>query len=71
MTISQLITHLQTFPQEAEVFCLEEKQGEWDSWCNWKKLELDDISLTDLRGNQFIKENDSNFNKVFVEIGLK
>jgi hypothetical protein len=71
MKVSELIVYLQTLPQEAEVFCLEEKQGSWESWCDWKNLTIDDISLTDLRGNKFIKENDPSFNRIFLEIGLK
>lgn len=71
MTVSELIAHLQTLPQEAEVFCLEEKQGNWETWCEWKNLTLDDISLTDLRGNSFVKPDSPVFNKVFVEIGDK
>lgn len=71
MTVAELITHLQTLPQEAEVFCLEEKNFYHSDYVGWKPLTLEDISLTDLRGNQFVKEDNPNFNKIFLEIGCK
>lgn len=71
MTVSELIAHLQTLPQEAEVHCLEEKQSNWETWSEWKALTADDLSLTDLRGNPFVKADEPLFNKIFVEIGSK
>lgn len=72
MTVAELIAHLQTLPQEAEVSCLQEESSGWDTYTQWKNLTLDDISLTDLRGNQFVKPSDTHiFNKVFLEIGCK
>lgn len=71
MTVAELITHLQTLPQETEVFCLLERQNNWTTWCEWKALELDDLSFTDLRGNPFVKEGQPHFNKISLEIGSK
>lgn len=71
MTVAELITHLQTLPQEAEILCLEEKNYYYSDYVDWKTLTLEDISLTDLRGNQFVKPDNPNFNKIFLEIGSK
>ena len=72
MTVAQLIAHLQTLPQEAEVQCLSEYDCGWSTSVKWKDLEIEnDISLTDLRGNQFIAPDNPNFNKIFLEIGSK
>jgi hypothetical protein len=71
MTVTELIAHLQTLPQDAEIHCLEEKQAYWDTWCTWKNLTLNDLSVIDLRGNQFVKPDSPNYNKIFLEIGSK
>jgi hypothetical protein len=70
-TVAELIALLQTFPQDAEVFCLEEKQAYHSDWVEWKPMTLEDVSLTDLRGSQFIKPDSPSFNKSYVEIGQK
>jgi hypothetical protein len=65
-TVAQLITHLQTLPQEANVRCLSEEY----TYIAWKELNInDDIDVIDLRGNEFVKPEDINYNKVFVKIG--
>jgi uncharacterized lipoprotein len=69
-TVAQLIAHLQTLPQEAEVKCLSEEQCFYDIYTEWKSLNIiDDINVIDLRGSIRIKPEDKNYNKVFVEIG--
>jgi hypothetical protein len=65
-TVAQLIAHLQTLPQEAEVKCLSVEC----TYIAWKELNInDDIDVIDLRGNEFVKPEDINYNKVFVKIG--
>ena len=65
-TVAQLITHLQTLPQEAEVQCLSVEC----TYIAWKELNInDDIDVIDLRGNEFVKPEDIRYNKVFVKIG--
>lgn len=67
-TVAQLIAHLQTLPQEAEVKCLSVDC----TYKAWKELNIDDdidIDVIDLRGNKFVKPEDINYNKVFVKIG--
>lgn len=71
MTVAELIAHLQTLPQDACVQCLEEYSCNYDMGTKWKDLTLDDISLTDLRGNKFVKPDSPSFNKIFLEIGSK
>jgi hypothetical protein len=71
-TVAQLIAHLQTLPQGAEVRCLKEEGRAWDTYAEWKDLDIEnDVSVCDLRNNQFVKPEDENFGKVFVEIGDK
>lgn len=71
-TVADLIAHLQTLPQDAIVQCLAEKQGSWNDFIEWVDLNISDhVNVIDLRGNQFVKPESSNFNKVFVEIGDK
>ena len=71
-TVAQLIAHLQTLPQEAIVWSLAEKDSFHSSWVEWQDLEIEaDIDVIDLRGNEFVKPENPNFNKVFVKIGRK
>ena len=62
-TVAQLIKHLQTLPQEAVVKVR-------DEYGNRTDFSIDEhVFAWDLRGNPFIKEHSTNFNKVWVEIG--
>lgn len=62
-TVAQLIKHLQTLPQKA-VVKVRDKYGDRTDFS------IDEhVFDWDLRGNPFIKEHSTNFNKVWVEIG--
>ena len=64
-TVKQLIKHLQTLPQDAEVYIQHEQ-------CAHRPLDLDNysISISDFREgkNQFVKEGHRLFGKVIVDI---
>ncbi len=62
-TVAQLIKHLQTLPQKAIVKVRDKHKNHTD-------LSIDKhVFAWDLRGNPFIKEDSTNFNKVWVELG--
>ena len=62
-TVAQLIKHLQTLPQKAIIKVRNERGDRTD-------LSIDKhVFAWDLRGNPFIKEDSTNFNKVWVELG--
>lgn len=41
-TISDLITYLQTLPQDLIVQCLKEEQRGYDTWTTWEDLEIEE-----------------------------
>lgn len=43
MTVSELIAHLQTLPQDLIVQCLTEENCAYETWTKWKDLTPDDI----------------------------
>lgn len=43
MTVSELIAHLQTLPQDLIVQCLAEESRAYETWTKWKNLTPDDI----------------------------
>lgn len=72
-TISQLIAYLETLPQGAVVEILQSKGAQWGGEVvSCIPLDLanpDHITVTDFRGNQFVKADSPHYNKIYVEIG--
>jgi|LakMenEpi03Aug12_release.lakeMendotaPanAssembly.Ray.scaffolds.fasta_scaffold670427_2 hypothetical protein len=77
-TVAQLIEYLQTLPQDAEVDVLKEVSANWSTWTEFTSLEIpdkygcsDNLEVYDYRDNQFVKEGDPRFGKVYVSFGEK
>lgn len=70
MTVAELIAHLQTLPQHAEVQCLQERQAMWNTFFIFEDLTPEGINVIDFRNNPFVTEGHPNYNRIFVEIGL-
>jgi Ran GTPase-activating protein (RanGAP) involved in mRNA processing and transport len=77
-TVAQLVEYLQTLPQDAEVDVLKEVSANWSTWTEFTALEIpgeygysDNLEVYDFRDNQFVKEDDARFGKVYVSFGGK
>ena len=77
-TVAQLIEYLQTLPQDAEVDVLHEEESNWTTYTEFDSLQIpnehgcsDNLEVYDFRDNQFVKEGDPRFGKVYVMFGGK
>lgn len=75
-TVAQLIEFLQTFPQDAEIDVMAERQGTYSCYTEFEPLQIpdewgysDNLEVFDFRDNQFVKEGDPRFGKVYVSFG--
>ena len=75
-TVAQLIEFLQTLPQDAEVDVMAERRGQWWTYTEFEELQIpdehgnsDNLEVYDFRDNQFVKEGDPRFGRVFVSFG--
>lgn len=75
MTVSELITWLQTQDQGATVTCLvHDSRGsyyEQGGTCSEEEFTPDYSEYTDFRGNQFVKPDAPYYNRRFLLIGDK
>ena len=77
-TVAQLVEYLQTLPQDAEVDVLREVSENWSTWTEFTSLEIpdeygysDNLEMYDYRDNEYVKEGDPRFGKVYVIFGGK
>lgn len=77
-TVAQLVEYLQTLPQDAEVDVLREVSVNWSTWTEFTSLEIpdeygysDNLEMYDYRDNEYVKEGDPRFGKVYVIFGGK
>lgn len=74
-TVAQLIKFLQTLPEDAEVDVMKEVSADWSTWTTFEPLQIpeygcsDNLAVYDFRDNQFVKEGDPRFGKVYVDFG--
>ena len=75
-TVAQLIEFLQTVPQDAEVEVICECRDSWETYTKFEPLQIpdehgysDNLEVHDFRDNQFVKEGDPRFGRVYVDFG--
>lgn len=69
-TVAQLITYLQTLPQEGIVEVLQEETKGWDTITSMKDLDIDAISILDFTSKEHYEEKYPHlYGKVFVQLG--
>lgn len=67
-TVAQLITYLQTLPQEAIVEVLQEETKGWDTFTLMKDLDIDAISILDFTSKYYEEKCPNLYGKVFVQL---
>lgn len=70
---ADLIAYLHTLPDDVELKVICTEIVGWDTCAYSEDMDLDlytgNVDLLDLRGNQFIKSDNPNYNKVTVIFG--